>query len=250
VRRCLLALCLAVSLPAAAGSFEAHHPDQYYFKLGAAAWEAGRYEAAAERMREAARYADKPAQLALALMARDGLGRPPDLAEAYAWADLAAERGYRVFLLERERLWARLDEAGRERAVEIGTKLYAEYGDAVAKPRLERLLRSGRAQKTGSRTGSATAATGTMSLSDPAARAMLVASMFGNNTDPLDASNTLKAFSIALGGAADAGANAYAGDYYAEENWEPKAYWQARDAVWRRGTVEVKPLKKAGDAAQ
>ena len=38
----------------------------------------------------------------LADLARDGVGRPADLAEAYAWADVAAERGYPMFLAERD----------------------------------------------------------------------------------------------------------------------------------------------------
>ena len=90
------------------------------------------------------------------IMARDGLGRAADAAEAYAWADLAAERGYREFLVLRERIWEGLDETQRGRALALGTQLYAEYGDAVAKPRLERLLRIGLAQKTGTRSGSQT----------------------------------------------------------------------------------------------
>ncbi len=55
---------------------------QFGFKLGFDAVAAGRYEEASQRFRQAARYADKPSQMALALLARDGLGQPKDLALA------------------------------------------------------------------------------------------------------------------------------------------------------------------------
>jgi TPR repeat protein len=112
-RIALLLLTLAVTCSAQAGSFRAYHPDQHHFGLAMKAYEARRYEESREGFRRAARYADKPAQLALAIMARDGIGRAPDLAEAYAWADLASERGYSAFLLQRERIWDRLDAAQR-----------------------------------------------------------------------------------------------------------------------------------------
>jgi hypothetical protein len=234
-------LSLVAGCTAQAGSFRAYHPDQYYFGLAMEAHEAQRYEESRERFRQAARYADKPAQLALAIMARDGIGGAADLAEAYAWADLASERGYSAFLLQRERIWEQLDAAQRERALARGAQLYAEYGDAVAKPRLERLLRAGYARKTGSRAGGDTSRLGVIDLSDPAARAGFIAAFMTNPGKGFDqfASGVGAAGRIGLGSAS----------YYNESNWRPEEYWAARDSVWLRGRVEVQPLRKADDAA-
>jgi hypothetical protein len=241
--RTLALWLLVLAAPAAlAGSFSAYHPDQYQFKQAMEAFERGRHAESAAHFRRAARYADKPAQLALAVLARDGVGRTRDLAEAYAWADLAAERGYRAFLLEREAIWERLTPDERRRAIELGTALYAEYGDAVAKPRLEKLLRIGRSKQTGTRTRSGATATGVVDLTDPAARATFMATFLSQNTNPLDFERTLKAFGAGITAASRVGANAFAGDYYADENWEPKAYWAARDFPWVTGTVTVSPI--------
>ncbi|WP_204336716.1 hypothetical protein, partial [Proteus mirabilis] len=49
--------------------------------------------------------------------------------------------------------WARLDALQQARAIERGQQVYADYGDRVAKPRMERALRDGRQQITGSRLG-------------------------------------------------------------------------------------------------
>src|SRR5690606_37356868 len=82
-----------------------------------------------------------------------GQGTPVDRPLAYAWMDLAAERGYRGFLGFRERYWEQLDEVEREQAVSQGQAVYARYGDAVAQPRIAAVLRRARSQVTGSRTG-------------------------------------------------------------------------------------------------
>jgi uncharacterized protein len=239
-RIALLLLSLVAACSAQAGSFRAYHPDQYYFGLAMAAHEAQRYEESRERFRQAARYADKPAQLALAIMARDGIGGAADLAEAYAWADLASERGYSAFLLQRERIWEQLDSAQRERALARGAQLYAEYGDAVAKPRLERLLHKGLARRTGSRAGAGTSRMGVIDLSDPAARAGFIAAFMTNPGKSFDA------FTAGVGAAGSIGQGS--GDYYDDSNWRPEEYWAARDAVWLRGRVEVQPLRRADDA--
>src|SRR3546814_13111981 len=83
-----------------------------------------------------------------ALMVGQGEGGITDRAQAYAWMDLAAERGYPELLAQREQFWRALSSDERARAREIGESLYATYGDAVAKHRLERELRRGRFYKT------------------------------------------------------------------------------------------------------
>ena len=247
--RTTVLLLLVLAAPAAlAGSFSAYHPDQYQFQQAMAAFERGRHAESAAHFRRAARYADKPSQLALAVMARDGIGRARDLAEAYAWADLAAERGYHSFLREREAIWGRLTPEERRRAIELGTVLYEEYGDAIAKPRLERLLRIGRSKQTGTRTRSGATSTGVVHLTDPAARATFMATFLSNNTNPLDLERTLEAFGAGVAPASRTGANAFAGSYYGDENWEPEAYWAARDSQWVTGTVTVSPIVRSDGA--
>lgn len=105
----------------------------------------------------AARYADKPAQALVAERYWHGDGVAQDRALAYAWMDLAAERGYTVFVAHRENYWAALDDGERQRALREGQQIYADYGDAVAKPRLERHLENRLRQQTGSRTGARSA---------------------------------------------------------------------------------------------
>ncbi len=244
MRTLLLATALLISTAVDAGSFARHHPDQYFFKRGMDAYLDGKPHAAATDFRRAARYADKTSQLALAFLFRDGkVTGTPDHAQAYAWADLAAERGYPDFLVVREKIWAALDEATRARALAVGETLYAEYGDAIAKPRLERELRRGLASKTGSRSGSNTARPSVTDLSDAAARAAFVATFLSEVTRP--GVQPINAFVHAVASADDAGVNVFAGDYYADENWRPAAYWRARDADWIEGIVTVKPLRSA-----
>ncbi|HET7845323.1 MAG TPA: hypothetical protein VFL14_14295 [Xanthomonadales bacterium] len=243
-RLALLVFSLAVACSAQAGSFRTYHPDQYYFGLAMQAHQARRYGESLARFRQAARYADKPAQLALAIMARDGVGREADLAEAYAWADLASERGYREFLVQRERIWANLDAAGRTRALALGAQLYAEYGDAVAKPRLERLLHIGLAQKTGTRTGAQSVSTGVVDMGDPSVRAAFVSAFMTRMQD--GPGGAMRAFSFAIGAAGGTGPGS--SGYYDDANWRPEQYWATRDAIWMRGSVEVKPLEKVDDA--
>ncbi|MER2176072.1 MAG: SEL1-like repeat protein [Stenotrophomonas maltophilia] len=134
-------------------SFLASHPDLRYRKLAQEAVAGGRLEAARTYFRYGARYADKLSQAALAEMWWDGQGGEQDRALAYAWMDLAAERGTPFLLAVRERYWAALDPAERQRALREGPALYAEYGDPAAQPRLERELRGALRQVTGSRTG-------------------------------------------------------------------------------------------------
>lgn len=133
--------------------FLVHHPDLRFRRLGLEARQRGRDEEARAQFRQAARYGDKLSQAALADMLWNGQGGPADRALGYAWMDLAAERGTEWLLVQRERYWQALSADERVRAVREGQALYAEFGDPAATPRLERELRAGSLQQTGSRTG-------------------------------------------------------------------------------------------------
>ena len=250
----LSVLAVVPALPSQAGSFATYHPDQYYFTRAVDAFERGRLEDTEDFLRKSARYGDKTSQFALALLARDGVGRQADLAEAYAWFDVAGERGYPAFLAEREAIWLRLAEAEQARALGMVAKLHAEYGDAVAKPRLERLLRLGKSRRTGTRTGAGAVDTGVAQM-DAAARAAFMAAFLGkanpgNGPAPPgnEAAPAMTAFGAAIGAAASTGI-ASTGDYYDDANWEPALYWYMRDAPWMHGRVTVRALRAANAPA-
>jgi len=131
------------------------HPDLRFRLLGQEAQERGRWREARTYYLQAARYADKPSQAALAELVWEGQDDTPDHAMGYVWMDLAAERGGEMLLARREHYWNALTPEERERAVREGQALYAEYGDPAAKPRQEREMRAVRQNVTGSRTGDA-----------------------------------------------------------------------------------------------
>lgn len=130
-----------------------HHPDIKWRLEGFRLYDQGDYTEAVKRFLKAARYGDKVSQAMVSEMHRLGQGVPADMAAAYAWMDLAAERGYQDLVVEREKIWASLDEAQRKDAVRKGSGIYREYGDAVAKPRMERILLRASKERTGSRLG-------------------------------------------------------------------------------------------------
>lgn len=193
------------------------HFDQFFRKRGFESHRAGRHDAAMRYFKMAASYADKTAQLAVATMYLNGEGVAPDPALAYAWADLAAERGYPKFIAERERIWARLGAAEQRRALELGSAIYAEYGDAAAKPRMEFQLGLLKKSMTGSRAG------------------------FEGN---LRVSNYAGCRGVTTGGAT-VGQGCFVPDYWAPRNWHPEAYWKEQDALWMpRGEVDIGPLRR------
>jgi hypothetical protein len=187
--------------------FLAAHPDLRWRGEALEAWEKKDYASAMTMFLRAASHADKPSQAVVADMYWRGEGVPQDRPLGYAWMDLAAERMYPVFLGYRENYWAALSPAEREEAIERGQALLAEYGDDVAKPRLEKALRRG-ARPTGSRTGF----TGALTIIP--------------NTGPF----------------AGTGMTLSGTEYYAKKYWEPAQYWQLQDEIWSappRGKVDV-----------
>lgn len=178
-------------------AFLGGHPDLKY-RLSGLSWHGQQnYTRALEDFRRAARYADKPAQGMLAEMYWTGQGVEADRAVAYAWMDIAAERGYPVFLGKREQFWNELDESERARAIEVGVAMMDEFGDHAAKPRLERELNKARRNTTGSRVGSV----GNLIIRIPTPH----------------------------------GTQEVRGDtYYAEKFWEPEQYWRWTDYDWKK----------------
>ena len=129
------------------------HPDLKWRKRGIEAYRQGRKAEALQAFTNAARYADKPSQAMIAEMLWQGDGVARDRPRAYAWSDLAAERGWPDLVAKREYYWANLDAAEREQAIDVGQPLLHEYGDDVARPRIDLKLSQARRRTTGSRVG-------------------------------------------------------------------------------------------------
>ena len=192
--------------------FLSGHPDLRFRIRGLDEFKAGNLEDAFRYFQRAAFYADKPSQGMLAEMYWNGQGVGEDRALAYAWMDLAAERGYLTFATARERYWGELDEVERARAVEQGQAVYGTYGDAAAQPRLATVLRRERGKMTGSRLGS-----GSGNLQ------VLVAGPDGE-FESIDGSK-----------------------FYDPKYWDPEQYQAWHDSVWMRpriGRVNVGDVEK------
>jgi hypothetical protein len=129
------------------------HPDQMYRNVGLRAYKDGDKELAMRDFLKASRYADKLSQSMVAMMYWDGDGIAVDRPRGYAWMDLAASRGYRDLLLQREAYWRRLSNAERKQALEIGQQVYAEYSDQRGLDRLVLRFAMARANVTGSHLG-------------------------------------------------------------------------------------------------
>lgn len=198
----------------ASADFLRWHPDLRFRRDGIVAYDAGDHEAAFAAFLEAARHADKASQAILGEMYWKGEGVPRDPVRAYAWMDLAAERGYPAFVAFREHYWNAMTQAQRALVVDVGTPLYAEYGDATAKPRMERLLRKRRFEITGSHAGHV----------DGAMKMVVV--------DPVtDTGRVVRAFR-----------------YYQPRYWHAPSYYAWQDELFDRpatGVVEVGPLRDA-----
>ena len=193
------------------------HPDLFWRIRGREAYARGDYPRARECFERAARYADKPSQAMLGEMHWKGLGGQRDRALAYAWMDLAAERLYEDFYVQRERYWAQLDAAGREDALRRGKPLLRKYGDEKAKPRLAKVLRRERPDE------------------------MAVGGFFGNL--PIIPPSGAGRESITLRGS----------EYFDDTFWEPDAYFAWQDTIWKTlhstGRVEVGEPAAAPPAA-
>ncbi|HET6433983.1 sel1 repeat family protein [Dyella sp.] len=200
------------------------HPDQFGQYKGMVAFSDHHYEAAMRLFLIGARYADKVSQLSIGLMYLNGQGVARDPVQAWAWTALSAERGYPAFEATRDRIWKDLSGDQRTEASAARDALALTYADDVAKPRMVRELRYYRSQLTGSHTG------------------------FDSGVDQI-ASGPSGTGSAACMRAAKAGLRA-AGcgsrDLYADESWDPKIYFKARDAQFK-GSVTVGALTTGKD---
>lgn len=181
------------------------HPDLRFRLLGLEKHKAGDREKAFRHFQFASFYGDKPSQGMVAEMLWTGVGTPQNRPLAYAWMDLAAERGYEGFVGLRERYWNELSESERTQAVSLGQDVYARYADAAALPRMATKLRRERRALTGSRTGFA----GNLKIIVPTA----------SGTTQIDGSK-----------------------FYDDRYWDPDKYQAWQDSVWmkpRIGTVNV-----------
>lgn len=185
------------------------HPDMKFRNEGLIAYEEGRFDEARDSFLKAARFADKPSQAMLAEMAWKGIGQPADRVLGYVWADLSAERGYRLFIVLRETYWGHLAPEDRTRAIEIGQPVMDEFGDAVARTRLTKHLRKARWTMIGGR--------------------------------------PRKNVTVIVPGPSGMPIRIRGHHFYANEFWEPELYHKWVDQLWNdapTGTVEIGPLEK------
>ncbi|MFE0500853.1 hypothetical protein ACFW0P_08770 [Lysobacter soli] len=193
----------------------ANFPNELHRLYGSEAAAGGRWGDALRQFRLAARYGDKYSQHRISLMYWHGVGVERDPALAYAWADLAAERMYPTFVVLREKMWLELGEGDRARALSEGAALYDEYGDREAKPRLAAAILRQNKQITGSRVGYND---GRLHVYAPGPGAITGSdSLTGVDLRPM----------------------------YAPWRMDPQRYWAVEDAIWKDGSVEVGPARKA-----
>lgn len=133
--------------------FLSAHPDLQFRLRGMHQLRLGNAEKALDYFRRSAYFGDKPAQAMIATLYWEGRGVIANRALGYAWMDLAAERQYPDFLLQRERYWAALNEVERAAALKEGREIFARYGDEATGPRIAKVLRRASRQMAGSRTG-------------------------------------------------------------------------------------------------
>lgn len=181
------------------------HPNEMWRYRALRELKRGRPGQAAGYFRQASRYADKFSQHALSLLHWHGVGVERDRAQAYVWADLAAERGYRDLLLLREKMWQEMSAAQRAQALQLGEAMYREYGDEAAKPQMEWAMRRALASATGSRVGATTD--------------RIVFWEYG----------------------ATEGVNLSARDFYATERWKAERYWREQDRQWNARVIVLPP---------
>jgi TPR repeat protein len=170
------------------------HPDMKYRREGWLAFEAGQYPEAIAHFTRAASFGDKISQAMLAEMAWKGQGQPANRPLGYAWADLAAERGYRQFVALREQYWAQLDAGERAAAIAAGQQLLPVYSHDVTRAVLEKHLRK--------------------------ARRTMISGRVNRGGD------------VYVPGVGGQWTRIRGHDFYAEKFWNPAWYQEWTDAVW------------------
>lgn len=128
-------------------------PNEEHRLRGLKSYKTGHFGDALKSFEVAAYNADKYSQHYLSLMYWHGVGVDRDPVQAYIWSDLAAERGSKPLLVLREKIWSQLTPEQQAQVQMRGEDFYARYGDAVAKPRAESVMRQFARDMTGSRVG-------------------------------------------------------------------------------------------------
>lgn len=205
------------------------HPDLWGEFAGMRRYFEGDYAGAIKYFKFGARYGDKLSQATIGMMYLNGDGVAKDPVTACAWLELAAERNYANLVASRDRVCDALTTADRQQAAGILTGLMAEYGDAVAKPRMAVELTTRRREQTGSHIGydfGVGTVSGTMG------------SVQGG-TNPCGPTMTYGGYPLPCDGQID----------WSSHYWNPAEYFHLRDTQWR-GTVTVGDLKKPAADAQ
>jgi uncharacterized protein len=201
-------------------NFARSHPDMRHRLRGQDYYADGQYVLGRGEFLEAARFGDKLSQAMLAEMHWNGRGGLVNRPLAYAWMDLAAERGFVPFIGKRERFWSAMDAAERERSQSVGSDLYAEFGDEVALPRLAKALKRGQANSMVRRAGW---------------------NGIGRVVTPT--AGMIRPFA---GGMVSGGRQVEFDKYHAPEFWRLNRYvdWHARQLdLARRGLVQIGPIE-------
>ena len=128
-------------------------PGEYYFKLGASAFQRKDYAHAVKMYEVAASWAHKPAQFNLGVMYARGQGVPGDLPRAMAWMALAAERGDKEYVDAKEVVYSAMNKDEFAHANVLWRELKKSYGDEVALPRAKARWAEVRNNATGSHVG-------------------------------------------------------------------------------------------------
>lgn len=181
------------------------HPDQKFRAQGQQALADGKADVALANFTRAALYADKLSQAAVAELLWNAGHDTQDRPLAYAWMDIAAERGTPFLVAKRELFWRQLNDQERKQALSRGQPLLDRYADVVAKPRLEKVLRQERRRSTGSRLGKPN---GALSVCISGG---LIAS--------------------AKGPIVNCTASVEGGRFYEDKFWEPASYWAWQDTL-------------------
>jgi len=145
-------------IPSASGNTpeDDARPGEYYFKLGASAFQHKDYAHAVKMYEVAASWAYKPAQFNLGVMYARGQGIPADLPRAMAWMALAAERNDKEYVDAKEVVYGSLTKEQFAQANEIWRELKKTYGDDIALARAKQRWAEVRNNATGSHVGANT----------------------------------------------------------------------------------------------
>jgi len=145
------------AIPSVAGNTpeDDARPGEYYFRLGAYAFQKKDYAHAIKMYEVAASWAYKPAQFNLGVMYARGQGVKTDLPLAMAWMALAAERNdTQEYIDAKELVYGLLTKEQFAQANERWRELRKTYGDGVALVRAKQRWAEVRNNATGSHLGS------------------------------------------------------------------------------------------------